>query len=293
MNRMMAVCGLVAILATPIWAQPKPVPVCTQRTWAALKELPKLEYECPEGVNEFDDKILKLPERLANIRELEKRLATFTNSAWWQASTEEIIACGIHGSAGELTDDEKERWKQGDYNLNLIGNQEMRLVLLADPCYQTNWSGSNGFFMYRKDGKVFVSQVLNGYYTRVDNSVGLDFAKLNAQQIIEVATANSMPPSIVNYYFLIDPVTNKAIPKNIFREGRTVTNKVYSDMLMAEPKDAGLPASASELNLIVNGRLAPSFSAYETDEHGRVEVNGQKFRRVIYRWNGTVYTHSR
>lgn len=285
---------LLFTCAVPVVAQnDKPVPTCSQTTFAALKAFPKLEYECPEGVQDFDDKILKLPGRLAALRAVEKQLATFTNPAWWQAPTDELVACGIHGSAGPLTDDEKERWKQGDYNLNLIGNQEMRLVLLPDPCYQTEWSGSNGFFLYRKDGKVFVSQVLNGYYTRVDNSVGLSFAKLNGQQIIEVATANSMPPSMVNYYFAIDPVTNQAVPKKMFREGKNLTNQVYSDMLMAEPKDVGLPASAAELNVIANGRLAPSFSAYETDEHGRVAANGQKFRRVIYRWNGRIYTRSR
>lgn len=283
--------ALTGVLSVTVLAQKKkPVPVCRQSTFAAVKPWPKLEYECPEGLNDYDEKILKVPARLAALRGIEKELAEFTNAAWWQAETDDLNACGLHGSAGELTDEEKERWKQGDYTLTLMGNHEMRLALLDDPCYQTGYAGANAFLLYRKDGKVYVSQVLNGYYSRVDNSVGIDFAKLNGQQIIEISTGNSMPPSMVYYYFAIDPVTNKAVPKKIFKDGNKFTNQIYSDMLLAEPKDAGLPANASELNVIVNGRLAPRFSAYEESEHGRIEASGRKFRRIIYRWNGKFYS---
>jgi len=252
--------------------------------------LPKMEYECPEAPNDSDEKILKLPGRLAALRSIEKELAGFSEAAWWQAGTDELNACGIHGGPGELTDDEKQRWKQGDYNFNLMGNHEIRLLLIDDPCYQTGFAGSNAFLLYRKQGKVFVSQVLNGYYSRVDNSVGIDFAGLNGQQIIEVSTANSMPPSMVYYYFTLDPVTNKAVPRKIFKEGNKLTNQIYSDMLLADPRDAGLPANASELNVIVKGRLAPSFSAYDANEHGRIEASGRKFHRIVYRWNGRFYS---
>lgn len=285
---------MIAIVSTSVVAQKeKPIPACRQSTFAVLKPLPKLEYECPEGLQEYDEKILKLPERLEALRGIEKELAGFNNPTWWQADTDELNACNLHGSAGELTDEEKHKWKEGDYTITLMGTHEMRLALLDDPCYQTNWAGANAFFLYRKDGKVYVSQVLNGHYSRVDNSVGMDFAKLNGQQIIEISTANSMPPSMVFYYFAIDPVTNKAVPKKMFKDGNKFTNQIYSDMLMAEPKDAGLPANASELNVIVNGRLAPSFSAYHQDDQGRVKVNDQRFRRIIYRWNGSFYTRSR
>jgi hypothetical protein len=283
--------SLVAVMSGGASAQKeKPVPACTQTTFAAFKALPKLEYECPEGLTESDDKILKLPQRRTAIAGLVKQLTQFSNADWWQASVDELSACGIHGAAGELTDDEKQRWKDGDFSLTLFGNHEVRLALLDDPCYQTGFAGANAFLLYRKDEKVFVSQVLNGYYSRVDNSVEIDFAKSNGQQVIEISTANSMPPSMVYYYFTIDPVTNKAIPKKIFKEGNKLTNQIYSDMLLAEPKDVGLPANASELNVIVNGRLAPSFSAYDENEHGRIEASGRKFHRILYRWNGRFYS---
>jgi len=283
--------AFIAITSGSVVAQKqKVVPVCKESTFAAVKSLPKMEYECPEGLNDYDEKILKLPARLAALRSIEKELAGFNDAGWWQAGTDELNACGIHGGAGELTDDEKERWRQGDYRFNLMGNHDIRLLLLDDPCYQTGFAGSNAFLLYRKDGKVFVSQVLNGYYSRVDNSVGIDFARLNGQQIIEISTGNSMPPSMVYYYFAIDPLTNKAVPKKIFKQGKNFTNQVYSDMLLAEPKDAGLPANASELNVIVKGRLAPSFSAYDQNERGRIEASGRRFHRIIYRWNGRFYS---
>jgi hypothetical protein len=143
--------------------------------------------------------------------------------------------------------------------------------------------------LYRAGGKVFVSQVLDGYASRVANSVGIDFATANGQQLIEIQTANSFPPALVSYYFAIDPRTNHAVPKKIFKEDNKLTNEIYSDMLMGDPKDFGLPKDATELNIIRNGRLAPSFSAYEQDEHGKID---DRLTRVIYRWNGKFYARS-
>ena len=284
---------LLSVTAEAAAQNQKPVPACSEKAFAALKELPKLQYECPDGLADSDNKILKLPRRLSAIRGVMRELAVFTNAVWWQTSIEELNACKTHGSAGELTDEEKENWRSGNYSFDLFGNSEIRLMQIPDPCYQTGFSGSNLFLLYRKDGKVFVTEVLDGHYSRVDNSVGIDFAVSNGRQIVEVSTSNSMPPSMIYYYFVIDPRTNKALPKNIFMRGNRLTNNIYSDMLMAEPKDLGLPASASELNIIVNHRLAPTFSAYEEDARGRIETNGRKLRRIVYRWNGQTYTRSR
>lgn len=284
--------ALLQLLATGIPAQKeKPVPMCSQSTFAAYKPFPKIEYECDESLAEYDDKVLKLPQRLASIRGVMKQLEGFTNDAWWRARVDELNACNVHQGAGALTDDEQQKWKDGDYNFNLAGNQEMRLAMFDDPCYQTGYQGSNAFLLYHKDGKVFVSQLLNGYYSRVDNSVGIDFAKLNGQQIIEVSTANSMPPSLVYYYFAIDPKTNQALPKKIFKDGKKLTNQIYSDMLMDDPKDLGLSKDATELNIIRQGRLAPSFSAYDVNDRGKIHGNqNRNLNRIIYRWNGRIYT---
>jgi hypothetical protein len=267
----------------------KPVPTCKQSTFAAFKPLPKLEYDCPEGPIESDDKILTLPERAVAIRGVVKALERFTNPAWWQADVDDLNACQIHSSAGAFTAEEKEKWQQGDYSFSLFGNHELRLALLDDPCYQPGYNGANAFLLYRKNGKVFVSQVLNGYYSRVDNSVGLDFARSNGELLIEVSTANSMPPSYLYYYFAIDPKTNKAIPRKLFKDGRHLTNEMYSAMLLSDPVDLDLPKNAGELKVINGHRLAPSFSVYEEDERGKIDSNGRHLRRIIYRWNGRFY----
>ena len=283
---------LLPSLATKSFTQKeKPVPACSQAVFAAFKPFPKLEYECDESIADYDDKMLKLPLRLKAIRGVMDQLESYRNEAWWHASVDELNACNLHKSAGALTDDEKQQWRSGDYSFDLEGNHEMRLALLADPCYQTGFQGANAFLLYRKDGKVFVSQLLNGYYSRVDNSVGIDFAKLNGEQIIEVSTANSMPPSMVYYYFAIDPKANQAVPKKIFKEGKKLTHEIYSDMLMDYPKNLGLPKDATELNIIRQGRLAPTFSAYEVNDHGRIRGDqGRNFNRIIYRWNGRFYS---
>jgi hypothetical protein len=284
---------LLLCLLPPIVIQAqreKPVPVCTQAAFAAFKSLPKLEYECPDGLNDYDEKILKLPARVAGLRNLTRQLETFKDAAWWQADVNSLNACAIHHSVGELTADEKESWLSGDHVFDLLGNHEMRLALLADPCYQTGFAGAHAFLLYHHGGQVVVSQVLNGYFSRVDNSVGIDFAKSNGEQLIEITTANSMPPSLVYYYFAIDPATNKALPKKIFKTGNKLTNEIYSAMLMGEPKEFGLPKAAGELSIIRNGRLQPGFSAYEESERGRIDADGRKLRRIVYRWNGRVYT---
>jgi hypothetical protein len=267
----------------------KPAPVCSQSGLAAFRKLPKLEYECPEPETS-DEALLKLPERLTAIRKLERALATFTTAAWWNANADDLNVCEITGRAGKMTDAEKQKLTDSEYDLKVFGNHQMRLIVLADPCYATGYSGSNAFLLVRNEGKVFVSQVLDGYASRVGNSVGVDFANLNGQTLVEVSTANSFPPSLDNFYFVVDSKTNHPVPKKLFKVDNKMRNEIDSDMLMGEPKDFGLPNNATELNIIRNGRLMPSFSAYELDEHGKIDG---RLRRVIYRWNGRFYSPGR
>src|SRR5205814_10255560 len=117
-----------------------------------------------------------------------KQLGGLRNPVWWRAGVDELNACSVHKEMGVLTGEEKDKWRDGGYSFDLIGNHEMRLVMITDPCYQTGYSGSNLYLLYHKEGKVFVSQLLNGYFSRVDNSFGIFFAKLNGEQLIELAT---------------------------------------------------------------------------------------------------------
>ena len=271
--------------------QDKAVSVCSEKASAAVRSLPKLTYECSESLIESDSRILRLPRRRAALARSIQTLRSFTNPVWWETSVAELNACELHGGAGTLSDEEKARWRSGDFLLSLFGDEQTRLVLIADPCYQTGFGGSNAFVLQRREGRVFVTQVLDGYYSRVDNSVGINFADLKGQRIIEVTTGNSMPPSLISYFFAIDR-HGRATPKRLFRADGRLTNEIYSAMLLAEPKDLNLPASASELNIVRNRKLAPRFSAYEENERGSIDANGRKLHRVVYRWNGRFYSRT-
>jgi len=167
----------------------------------------------------------------------------------------------------------------------LFGNQSLRLIMVTDPCYQTGYNGSVAFLLYRYGGRVSVTKVLDGYYSRVDNSVGFDFANFDGQQIIELSTSNSMPPSVTNHYFVIDPKTHRAVPENIFKVGRKLTNQISSAMILGEPAELGLPRNAQDMQLLGQHHLLTSFSTYQEIFEG----NRRKLKRSVYRWNGRFY----
>src|SRR6185503_6824774 len=263
----------IAVSCLPVPAQEKPVPTCSARAFSAMRPLPTLAYECSESLIDSDSRILRLPRRRAALARVVQTLRSFTNPGWWEASVAELNACELHGGAGELSEEEKTRWRTGDLLISLFGDEQTRLVLISDPCYQTGYGGSNAFVLQRREGRVFVTQVLDGYYSRADNSVGINFADLKGQRIIEVTTGNSMPPSLVSYFFAIDR-SGRAIPKRIFRTEGRLTNEFYSAMLLSEPQELNLPADATELNIIRNGKLAPRFSGYEEDPRGPIDANG-------------------
>ena len=267
-----------------------PTLVCRQDVYAALKPLPKLVYDCPEGLIDSDDKLLKLPERRSAINELVDKLKAFNDPQWWQTRVDDLNVCDFRGSPGPLTAEEKDKLQSGDYQFQLFGNKQLRLVLISDPCYQIGYNGSIAFLLNRNEGKVVVSELLDGYYSRVDNSVGVAFTQLNGEELIEVETSNSMPPGLTYYYFRVDRNSGKAVPKNLFKDGKKLSNEIYSAMLFGEPADFRLPKDAGELNVIRGKRLAQTFSAYEDDEHGRIDDNGRRLRRVVYRWNGRFYS---
>ena len=161
---------LVLLLATisttsiSSFAQEKTrVPVCKPAVLAALKPLPKLKYQCDAKPSESDEKVLKQPQRIRAIKALERRLESFTSAAWWQANVDDLNFCELRRKPGVLSEEEQEKVRLGDYAYDLFGNHSLRLALLPDPCYQTGYFGSNAFLLYRKAGKVFVTQVLDGF----------------------------------------------------------------------------------------------------------------------------------
>jgi hypothetical protein len=272
---------VVLLMSGSAYTQRSKPLVCKNATLAALKPMPELSYQCDEQLNDYDEKILKLPARVSAIRSLLSELSSFTESAWWAADVVDLGVCDFADKPGALTRDQRRSFLDGEYLFWLFGNDRIRLALIPDPCYQTQYGGANGFLLYRNGGRVTVTQVMDGFFSRADNPVNLTFAKVNGEEIIEVSTwSGGLNPSLTNYYFAIDPKTNRAIPKNLFKGDHGPTNEISSAMLF----------NTSAALKIVRGRtLAQSFSIYIDDANGKIEDNGRTLSRKILRWNGKMY----
>jgi hypothetical protein len=270
----------IVFLLSPAYAQRSKPLVCKKATFAALKPRPEFDYQCDDNLNAWDEKILKLPARVAAINSLVSELASFNEPAWWAADVVDLGVCDFNGKAGTLTRDQRRSFLGDEYLFWLFGNDRIRLMLIPDSCYQTEYGGANGFLLYRNGGRVFVTQVLDGFFSRADNPVNLAIAK----DIIEVSTwSGGLNPSLTNYYFTIDPKTNHAVPKNLFKGEHGPTNEISSAMLFNET-----PASAP-LKIVRGQTLAPSFTIYIDDANGKIDDNGRTLSRKILRWNGKMY----
>ena len=279
-----AVVFLLVLNGVSFAQRSKPALVCKRPVFAALKPMPKLSYQCNEQLNDYDEKILKLPERVAAIKMLMSDLASFNAAAWWLADALDLSVCDFAGEPGTLKPDQRQSFMNDEYAFWLFGNDRIRLVLVPDPCYQTGYGGSNAFVLYRDGGRVTVTQVLDGYFSRADNSVSLAFARLGGEEILEVSTGSGgLTPSLTNYYFVIDPQTKHAVPENLFHGDRGPTNQISSAMLF------NATAATTPLKIIRSHALAPSFIIYIDSENGKIDDNGRTLSRKILRWNGKVY----
>ena len=271
----------VLLFAGPAYAQRSKPLVCKNATLAALKPRPELNYQCDEQLNAWDEKVLKLPARVTAIKSLVSELSSFTEPAWWAADVVDLGVCDFTDKPGTLTREQRRSFLDGEYLFWLFGNDRIRLALIPDPCYQTEYGGANGFLLYRNGGRVSVTQVLDGFFSRADNPITLAFAGLNGEQIIEISTwSGGLNPSLTNYYFTIDPKTNHAGPKNLFKGEHGPTNEISSALLF----NASTP-----LKIVRGHALAPSFSVYIDDADGKIDDNGRTVSRKILRWNGKIY----
>jgi len=287
---------LVSVLINSLGqAEQKTTLSCSARAWAALKPLPTLKYQCrADETNDYDEKILSRPERIRAIKDFIRGLESFNGKEWWETATAELNVCDFFGKPGDLGEEEKRQFKGGEYFIRLMGNDRIRLMLASDPCYQTGFNGSNAFLLYRNAGRVSVSQVLDGYFSRADNSVWINSARLKAEQLVEIETATGgLNPYTTNYYFVIDHRSGKALPKNLFKDGRRLTNKITSAMILGGPDDGELPAGSAALEIIKGNKLARTFNIYEDDAEGGIDDHGRALKKIVYRWNGRFYVRAR
>ena len=300
MRRLLFVASVCATLACALaWSNPsktfaqrskQPALVCKKAVLAALKLMPELSYPCDEELQPWDEKILKLPARVEAIKNLTADLATISDPVWWKPDAVDLSVCEFSKHIGPLTATERHDFFGGDYVFWLFGDSRMRLMLIPDPCYQTEYGGSNAFLLYRNGGavprdgdQIVVTEVLDGYFSRADNSLGLDFAKLGSEEIVEVSTGSGgLNPTLTNYYFTIDPRTKHAIPKNLFTGEHGPTNEITSAMLMEN-------SGTDPLKVLRNHTLAPTFIVYTDDDKGKIHDNTRTLKRQILRWNGKTY----
>ena len=267
--------------------------VCKKSAFAAWKPIPKLRYPCGSAVNDYDEKVLMLPARVRALKALKAQLETFNSEAWWQASADDLNVCDFQRKPGKLTEVENERFST-DYATPLFGDNHIRLAVLPDPCFQTQYNGANVFILYRNGARVYVTEVIDGFFSRAEDAVDIDFAKLNQEEIIEVSTGTGgLHPQLTNYYFAIDPRTNRAVPKNIFAGDNGLTNQITSALLMSDPENFGLPADAVSLKIIDAKSFAKSFSVYAEDSEGKIDDNGRMLTRTVLTWDGKIYKRAK
>jgi len=259
---------------------------CKKEVFAALKPLPKLRYRClPEGASDYDERILKTPGRARALTAYLRMLEQLSAHAWWQARVADLNVCYFSGRPGALTPEEQEKFDVGDYTIGLLGEGRTRLVITRDPCYQTGFGGSNAFLLYRTGRGVRATQVLDGFFSRADNPIGLDFAANGAEEIVEVATSTGgLNPYSTSYYFVIDKSSGRAVPKKLFDEGGVLTNKLTSAMVLTLPEEEG------ELRVVQGRRLAESFYVYGENPDGEIDDGGRRLSKSVFKWNGRIYT---
>jgi hypothetical protein len=282
-----AVFFLLLSLITPILSRQL---VCRTKALAALKPFPKLKYKCREALDDYDERILKYPERRVAINRYVKMLENFTTADWWKADLEDLRLCDFRKKSGVFSEDETENYKQG-YFPDLMGSNQFRMISVADPCFQTNYNGANIFLLYRKNGKVFASEIFDGYFSRADYGPGTDVAMLNNEPIIEISMiGGGISPIEIYYYFTIDKKTSKAVPKNIFfDENHKPSNRIDSYMLMEDSENYGLPPNLEGPEIIKNGLLMKSVDIFKYAGETDGEEKHEKFERLTLRWNGKFY----
>jgi hypothetical protein len=263
--------------------------VCKTQALRALRPIPELKYECSEDSPDWEEKILMQPNRLEAIKLYTKSLEKFNYADWWNSSVEDLNLCYFRRKAGRLSKEEKRDYEGGDYYFTLGGNNQYRIIIARDPCYQTGYGGANIFLLNRVGSRVFASEIIDGFYTRADFPLGFDYAVNGNETIIEIATTSGgLYPTETYYYFTIDKRTNRAVPKLLFKDNGKMTNQIYSEMILGEPEEYGLPPKSVALKIIKNHRLMKSFYVFE-DALEILEGGNHKLVKVLFKWNGKFY----
>jgi hypothetical protein len=215
-------CLLLTLLAGNSFSQTNKIIACKPAAFAAIKPLPELHYGCPEDIIESSDLLLKLPERASRLNAVIKNLESFSSPDWWNTAVNDLNACYQRGKPGKLSTEELNQFTNEEYQSKLLGNSRIRLVIVPDSCYQTYYNGANIFLLYKKGAKVYATEAIDGYFSRLPKSVSMKVYRLGADEVIEIETVNisGMRPHYTSFYFVIDKITGKAVEGKLVSKGK-------------------------------------------------------------------------
>jgi hypothetical protein len=259
---------------------------CTKEALAALKAIPKLEYEC-EGNYDVD---LKSPARREALKDyLQELESVFADAGWWATLVDELKVCAMTNEVRALNQSERDEYV---YKIELYGDQTTRLVVVVDPCIWYSSSTLNAYILQRAGDRVYATQVLDAYFTRRDYAVDMTLAEHNGERLVMVETHTSdgfMPPTMFTTYafYRIDPRSHRAVPKKLFQETGKLTHEFRSDNYLfgGDNEDEKLANRWHAPEIIRNGRLSPRFTVYTPIK--------RRLARDTYVWKGKYYAHTR
>ncbi len=84
--------------------------------------LPELTYQCPADItDDYDERILKIPERITALNRLMHELESFIDAPSWNSTVSNLNACYVRGHEGELDEEETEKYRSPTYQARLLG----------------------------------------------------------------------------------------------------------------------------------------------------------------------------
>jgi hypothetical protein len=251
---------------------------CTRAALRAMRALPELNYPCADD----DEVSLKSPARKRGLKKQVVQFEQFTSPAWWAADVEALNLCAVFKKPRAITRDE---FISRGYAIDIHGDAQTRLIVTTDPCVKYSYATLNVFVLQRAADKVVVTQILDGYFSRADNAVGMGIANLGSERILEIwADTGGLDPHSEAYLFTIHPQTHRPVPKRIIRDGNEFTHKMTSCVALeiwANKYEFDLPKDWQEMRLIQNAKLADKFYVYSEGQ--------DKLERNVFKWNGKNY----
>lgn len=237
-----------------------------------------IEYRCPKQFQGFEVELLDSPVRMAAKRALISALETKLAGSWWKAPAEALNNCYAQVSKQE-----------GGPPRIVFGDSELRLVKAEDSCFQTGFDGSALFLLSLKEGRTVVSELKDGYYSRIEESVAFRTQLVAGRRIVEIEMSGEygMYPVVSKLFFSLDQSSGKAVPENIFMVDGALRNSLFSEGLLSP--EEGLPDPLQVLN---DTGFAKRFFGYETGGEAQLDESGRTLRKIAYRWNGKYYERS-